>query len=325
MYMATAQHTSVSRSNSFYACYCCSHCANPVVARLTINSSQNGRIGFFGTTLEELQTQVSTEHAENTDKLLAYLASPRPETFPEEKVEGMDSPCPICGNVEPWQTKELLWKLVDAGTVLVMPDLHAGYAWAQQVLRERRSAALNADTAALQRAEDRLRAIGEELSACEQEKSSGAAAQELASIRAKEGALNDQFKSLSAFSKEKKQAKDELDRCRAALDEAQTRYNTAVAREDAKIAALTVEQAPLLLFGKPLPERATLHENKYSLALAIAATGEDAGRSVSLAPLPQTGKHSVSDFETKNRELLLQTIQPLNDLLLKGEGKETEV
>ena len=201
MYMPAFQQRSVSSSNSFYACCCCSRCANPVVTRLTIRSSQTGRTGLFGTSPEELQAQVAAENAANTARLLAYLASPRPDLFPQEAVEGMDSPCPVCGNVEPWQTTELLWKLVDARPVLIMHDLYSAYAWAQQILLERRSAAALAasDTAALQRAEDRLRAIGEELRACESEKSSGAAAQELASARARESALDGQFKSLSAF------------------------------------------------------------------------------------------------------------------------------
>ena len=326
-YMTTSQSRSISSSRSFYACYCCSRCANPIVTRLTSRMTKSGRTGFFGVTAEELNAQASAEEAVLTGRLLEYLSSPKAESYPEGMIDGLDSPCPVCGNVEAWQTKELLWKVGASGPIQVFNALQASYAWAQRILRARKDAAelAAADPAAMERGQERLREIGEELRACEEEKASGAEARELASLRARETALNEQFKSMSAFNKDKKQVKEELDRCRGAIAEAEGRYQAAVAREDAKAAGLTAEQAGLSLYGKALTDRALLHENKFSLALSLATGGEEKEKTVSLAALPETGRHTVSAYVKEEREMLLQAVKPLNDALLAAQGKEESV
>lgn len=314
----TTRYGSAIRSQTVYACYCCSRCANPVVTRLNIQTTESDRISkYLGSTESELNEQVSEKHAQRMEKALAYLMSPHADLYPEDPIEGMDSPCPVCNNLEPWQTKEQLWKIEASGPIQLFPSLLSGYAWAQEVLRKREAAAGQAaiDPAVMRRGQERLLAIGEELRACEAEKNSGAAARELASLREKETALNTQLKSLSVFSKDKKLVDADLEQCRAALTESQERYHAVVACEDAKVAKLVVEQAELSLYDKALTDRAILHENKYSIALSLAASDTGAKTSVSLAALPKTGKHSATVYAGENRGQLLQMVAPLNEAL----------
>lgn len=319
--MTTQQSRSVVNSQTIYACHCCSRCANPVITRLTVRTAQTGNVGILGTKESELRSQAAAEQASSMKILLDYLASPKAGGFPGETVEGMDSPCPVCSNIEPWQTRELSGKAAPIQTFLTLQE---SYAWAQGILRRRKAAAelAAADPAVMQRGQERLRAIDEALRACEEEKSSGAAAKELAALQEKEAALDEQFKAMSAFNKDKKQVKADLDLCRASLVEAQSRYHAVAASEDAKAAALMIEQAELSLYGKALTNRALLHENKHGLALSFAAGDGNADESVSLAPLPVTGRHSVSEYETENREPLIKAVSSLNDTLIAAQGKE---
>ena len=205
-YMTTSRSQSVNSSQTIYAGYLCSYCANPVITRLTSRVIQSGNTGLLGTTTDNLSDQVSAGQSKQTSMLLEYLASPKTGNYPEGKIEGMDSPCPVCGNMEPWQRKDLLWKIEASGPVMVFLTLQDGYAWAQRILRARKNAVETAmtDDAVMQSGLKRLHEIDDELRSYEAEKSSGEAAKEFASLRAKEAALNERLDSMSAFSREKK-------------------------------------------------------------------------------------------------------------------------
>ena len=323
-YTITTEKRSVSSANTLYACYCCSSCANPVVTRLTVRSTQSGRVGLFGVKDSELSEQASAAQKENTEGLLEYLTLPGAHRLPEGEIEGMDSPCPICGGVEPWQTQEEGWRADPEAPVQVKVSLEFGYAWAQGILRARREAA--ADPALRQQAEARLRAIEDELRVSGEKKNDGPEAREYAAICEKEAAMTEQFKAFSAFNREKKQMKEALDECRAEKEKARERCLAAAAGENARAARLTIEKAELLLIGKKLSDRAALHENKYSLALALVTEEEQPERSVSLAALPEIGRHAASPHESDPgiRAMLVQSIKQLNDTerlkQLKKEG-----
>ena len=317
-YINTRGTRSVRSSSDIFACYCCSGCLNPVIAHLTVGSVQSGSTSkLFGTSAEELQQQAATEKEKRYEGLKAFLAEPKADTFPEEGVEGLDAPCPFCGSLEPWQSAETLWKASASGPIEIRQSLKDGYGWAQKVLRARKEAAEKAqsDPAVQQQNRQRLQEIEEELAACDREKTSGQAAKEAASLAEKAAGLKKELDAMGLFSKGKKQVKEELDQCEQALAGAQDKQKGVSQQMDIQAARLKREQAELTLLDKAYEDRAVYREGARHLALRLCEEQEQPEAPVSLRPLPEIGRYSVSEFEKENRESLAQTVNLLNEAI----------
>lgn len=317
-YINTRGTRSVRSSSDIFACYCCSGCLNPVIAHLTVGSVQSGSTSkLFGTSAEELQQQAATEKEKRYEGLKAFLAEPKAETFPEEGVEGLDAPCPFCGSQEPWQRMDTLWLAEAVGPIETRNTLTEGYAWAQQVLRERKLAADNAqrDLALQQQDRQRLSEIEAGLSACAWEKTSGVAAKELAAQAEKEAALRRELDGMGLFSKGKKEVRAELEQCQKVLAAAQDKQKTVSQQMDILSAKLNREKKELGLLDKPYRDRAMYSEGKRRFALRLCEGEEQPETAVSLRPLPEIGRYSVSEFEKENRESLAQTVNLLNEAI----------
>ena len=327
-YTTTSSTRSIKCSDELFACYRCSGCMNPVIAHLTVASVQSGSTSkIFGVSTEELQQQAVAEKERWYAGLKAFLAEPKAETFPQKGVEGLDEPCPVCGSREPWQRMETLWLAESVGSVETRNTLKEGYAWAQQVLRERKQAADNAqnDRALMQRKRQRLDQIEAELSACAREKAYGAAAKELAALKEKEASLHQELKGMSMFSKERKQTIAELTACEADRAAAESRCEGVGRQMDVEAAKLNRERIDLELLDKCFQDRAMYSEGERRFALRLCEEEEQPETAVSLRPLPEISRHSVSEFEKENREKLAQAVNLLNEALRAAEIKEERV
>lgn len=318
---------SVASASDVYACYRCSCCANPVIARLTVESIQSGSTSkVFGVSESELQQQAQTEKEKLYAGLTAFLAEPKEDTFPQGGVAGLDEPCPFCGSLEPWQSAETLWKASASGPIEIRQSLKDGYGWAQKVLRARKEAAEKAqsDPAVQQQNRQRLQEIEEELAACDREKTSGQAAKEAASLAEKAAGLKKELDAMGLFSKGKKQVKEELDQCEQALAGAQDKQKGVSQQMDIQAARLKREQAELTLLDKAYEDRAVYREGARHLALRLCEEQEQPEAPVSLQELPKVQRYAVSQYETKNREQLEQNIAQLNETLQLARGQKEE-
>lgn len=309
---------SVASASDVYACYRCSCCANPVIARLTVESTQSGSTSkVFGISESELQQQAQTEKEKLYAGLTAFLAEPKEDTFPQGGVAGLDEPCPFCGSLEPWQSAETLWKASASGPIEIRQSLKDGYGWAQKVLRARKEAAEKAqsDPAVQQQNRQRLQEIEEELAACDREKTSGQAAKEAASLAEKAAGLKKELDAMGLFSKGKKEVRAELEQCQQVLAAAQDKQKTVSQQMDILSAKLNREKKELGLLDKPYRDRAMYSEGKRRFALRLCEGEEQPETAVSLRPLPEIGRYSVSEFEKENRESLAQTVNLLNEAI----------
>ncbi len=309
---------SVASASDVYACYRCSCCANPVIARLTVESTQSGSTSkVFGVSESELQQQAQTEKEKLYAGLTAFLAEPKEDTFPRGGVAGLDEPCPFCGSQEPWQRMDTLWLSEAVGPIETRQSLKDGYGWAQKVLRARKEAAEKAksDPAVQQQNRQRLQEIEEELAACDREKTSGQAAKELAAQAEKEAALRRELDGMGLFSKGKKEVRAELEQCQQVLAAAQDKQKTVSQQMDILSAKLNREKKELGLLDKPYRDRAMYSEGKRRFALRLCEGEEQPETAVSLRPLPEIGRYSVSEFEKENRESLAQTVNLLNEAI----------
>ena len=309
---------SVASASDVYACYRCSCCANPVIARLTVESIQSGSTSkVFGVSESELQQQAQTEKEKLYAGLTAFLAEPKEDTFPRGGVAGLDEPCPFCGSLEPWQSAETLWKASASGPIEIRQSLKDGYGWAQKVLRARKEAAEKAqsDPAVQQQNRQRLQEIEEELAACDREKTSGQAAKEAASLAEKAAGLKKELDAMGLFSKGKKEVRAELEQCQQVLAAAQDKQKTVSQQMDILSAKLNREKKELGLLDKPYRDRAMYSEGKRRFALRLCEGEEQPETAVSLRPLPEIGRYSVSEFEKENRESLAQTVNLLNEAI----------
>ena len=309
---------SVASASDVYACYRCSCCVNPVIARLTVESTQSGSTSkVFGVSESELQQQAQTEKEKLYAGLTAFLAEPKEDTFPRGGVAGLDEPCPFCGSLEPWQSAETLWKASASGPIEIRQSLKDGYGWAQKVLRARKEAAEKAqsDPAVQQQNRQRLQEIEEELAACDREKTSGQAAKEAASLAEKAAGLKKELDGMGLFGKGKKEVRAELEQCQQVLAAAQDKQKTVSQQMDILSAKLNREKKELGLLDKPYRDRAMYSEGKRRFALRLCEGEEQPETAVSLRPLPEIGRYSVSEFEKENRESLAQTVNLLNEAI----------
>ena len=94
---------------------------------------------------------------------------------------------------------------------------------------------------------------------------------------------------------------------------------------EARAACLQREEMELMLFEKPVLDRVLCFEAENRMAFRLLTGEEDPKpeRTLSLSPLPEIIGYTVSQFETANRDAVLQTAAQLNtSLRLAREKKE---
>lgn len=306
-----------SSSYTVYVGYCCSKCANPVISRLTVQSEQTDSMNrLFGVTENELNAQATAECAKLSQRLLQFLGDPKTTAAPpRDKIKGLNSPCPICGNLEPWQDQEMLWKIDAAEQIHIFHRFEDGYSWAQEMLRNRKQASEEAlsDPAILQQAQNRGKEIEKQIANIHSEKESGIAAREVSLLSAQSAELEQKLQAASMFSKEKKSLKEELEQCQKSLAAAKAEYQNVSRQLDVQATKLKLEQTFSSFLGKPFLNQALLYENETSIALSLDDGGaHDPVRTLSLSPVPKLVRYCVSSYAKTDLEQLKKAVDNLN-------------
>ena len=288
-----------NKHSAIYACYCCSNCYNPIIARITCSATQDvSNISLPFWMLEATDSEMTDAANAKAESVRAYLAAPKAENFPGESeerrktlsVHGLDTPCPICEHVEPWQTVARLPILPMAEPIQVFDYLDEGFAWIQSMLNGRKN---ELDAAAKQMSPETLRVKRGEaerrLEQIRRETEAEKGTQELLALQEKAAQLKDRFNKISSFGKEKKAAKEELDACLRAIEEKTRLAAETELFSELKAAKPKKELCCLVWMTQRYQRKAVLTEMGSSMAFELLQEGREVpeDRIYSLQPLPE--------------------------------------
>ena len=279
-----------------FAFYLCSSCRNPIVAHIQISSSSSAKKTAASDSAERMNGV--------WERVLGYLQNPTPETYPWNilgyEFSGHNEPCPVCGTQEPWQNYTLLKSKAPMQPIKLFPSLRTAYTQAMAILLRRKEEARKnlSDPARYQMQRSRLDHCARTLQGLQNEKENGAAASQVAQLKAKQSRLEAQMKGLGLFSKERKALQGELTACAAALEKADDAYEAECSRLNAAFEEETARQKDELLLMRNYADSGVMLRSGNVIALVLPDRDREVPpeSAVSMRYLPELTSLKCSRF-----------------------------
>ena len=287
-------------------------------------TSEQGRTGaIFGDDLRTLSASVEEWNQKHEKKLFAYLEKPTKKGYADSvkqfQVQGFDTPCPICGEKEPWQEEDLLYKADAASEIGVNRNLLASFEAAKAALAEALASAdeIQKDSGKADGIRQQAQAEQKRIEDLRFSLENSLLAERMRNLSEQRDRLNENIKKAGLFSKEKKQWNAQLNDCEAELAETQTKLDEERQQTELEIFVCEQKRSELLALLKHFTGRVWFAEKETTMALALAEEGEQCPDAVEigLQPFLKIRDVKVSPHEKDNTAALTGVAEALKPLM----------